>query len=535
MSDSKAVDSRRSDDDIEAFDRFRLWLGHVGPDALIVAAALAAGGAVAAVLERLAGIENAAPVFLLAVVTVAVLRGTGPAIATAVGSFLVYDFFFVQPYYTLTVADPNEWLNLVLLLTVGIVVGRLAGRERDRAVAAIERQREALALFNVSFTLANERAPAAALPAIARMIGNDVRATRVWVVVGESVVADTSRSDGAPPRHPTVHAMLRRRPGDEPAEWVHVHARTPSQQPAGQEAESAYRVTISAGGQALGAIWSIRPRGFGDPSQGETRLLAAAADQIGGSLERERLQREATTAEVSRRSDALKSALLDSVSHDLRTPLASIRAAAGTLMDPDIDWPPAQRREIAGSIDREADWLNRLVTNLLDMSRIEAGELKPNVAAFELTDLVDRAVQRFEAAEGSRHVVVELPVDLPPVIADEVFIGQVLANVLDNAAKYAGPGARISVSARQVEGDTVRLTIEDAGPGVPADALPRLFEKFYRVPRPGEGSRRGTGIGLSVVRGMVDAMDGTVTARQASLGGLAIDIDLPASSGQPVT
>jgi two-component system sensor histidine kinase KdpD len=351
--------------------------------------------------------------------------------------------------------------------------------------------------------------------------------------VGDSVVADTSTSDGAAPRQPTVHATLRRRPGDEPAEWVHVHARTPSQVAAGQQAESAYRVTIAAGGRPLGVIWSIRPRALADPSHGETRLLAATADQIGGWIERERLQREATTAEVSRRSDALKSALLDSVSHDLRTPLASIRAAAGTLMDPEIDWPPAQRREIAGSIDREADWLNQLVTNLLDMSRIEAGELKPNLAAFELADVVDRAVQRFEAAQADRHVMVDLPVDLPPVLIDEVFIGQILANVLDNAAKYAGPGVDISVSARHHEGDMVRLTIEDGGPGVPADALPRLFEKFYRVPRQGEGSRRGTGIGLSVVRGMVEAMGGTVVARRGSRGGLAIDIELRASSGQP--
>jgi two-component system, OmpR family, sensor histidine kinase KdpD len=533
MADSRAVDVGRSDDDIDQFDRIRRGLRRVGPDVLVAAAALAAGAVVVAVLERMAGIDNAAAVFLLAVVIVAVRRGTGPAIATAVGAFLVYDFLFVQPYYTLTVADPNEWLNLVLLLIVGVVVGRLAGRERDRAVAAIERQREALALFNVSFTLANERAPAAALPAIARMLGEDVRATRVWVVVGETVAADTASSGGGPPRHPAVHATLRRRPGDEPAEWVRVHARTPTQKPTGSHADTAYRVTISAGGQTLGAIWAIRPRGLGDPSQGETRVLAAAADQIGGSLERERLQREATTAEVSRRSDALKSALLDSVSHDLRTPLASIRAAAGTLMDPEIDWPPAQRREIAASIDREADWLNRLVTNLLDMSRIEAGELKANLAAFELADLVERAVQRFEAAQAGRRVEVDLPPDLPPVLADEVFIGQVLANILDNSAKYAGPGAPISISALQLDGDTVRLTIEDGGAGVPADALPRLFEKFYRVPRRGEGSRRGTGIGLSVVRGMVDALGGSVTAHQGSLGGLAIDVDLRAAGGQP--
>ena len=153
------------------------------------------------------------------------------------------------------------------------------------------------------------------------------------------------------------------------------------------------------------------------------------------------------TAEVSRRSEALKSALLDSVSHDLRTPLASIRAAAGTLMDPEVDWPAERRREIAASIDREADWLNRLVTNLLDMSRVEAGELRPNLAVFALADLVGEAVARSGLRAGDREVTVRVPEDLPPVLVDEVFIGQVLANTLDNAAKYAGPGAPIRVMA----------------------------------------------------------------------------------------
>jgi two-component system sensor histidine kinase KdpD len=194
-------------------------------------------------------------------------------------------------------------------------------------------------------------------------------------------------------------------------------------------------------------------------------------------------------------------------------------------MDPDVEWPPERRREIAASIDREAEWLNRLVTNLLDMSRIEAGELKPSLEVFELPDLVDSALAR-SAPEARRHVTLDLPHDLPPVLADEVFVGQVLANTVDNAAKYGGPDVPIRISARSIGDGIIRATIEDGGPGVPADAIPRLFEKFFRVPRKGEGSRRGTGIGLSVVRGLVEAMGGQVHARPSSLGGLAIDVDL---------
>ena len=256
-------------------------------------------------------------------------------------------------------------------------------------------------------------------------------------------------------------------------------------------------------------------------------MIAAAADQIGGSLERDRLRREATTAEISRRSEAIKSALLDSVSHDLRTPLASVRAAAGMLMDPDVEWPADKRREIAGSIDREAEWLNRLVTNLLDMSRVEAGELRPNLAVFALSDLVAQALARTDVASKGHPVTVDVPEDLPPVLVDEVFMGQILSNTLDNAAKYGGPGAPIRIAAAVAPNGRVTVTIEDGGPGVPAESLPRLFEKFYRVPRKGEGSRRGTGIGLAVVRGLIEAMGGTVVARPSALGGLAVDFDVP--------
>ncbi len=532
MTDSTTPDAAATAD-AGRRDRITRRLRRFGPDLLVVAVALALGVVVVATLERVAGVDSAAAAFLLAVVAVAVVRGTGPAIATAVGAFLLYDFLFIEPFYTLTVNDPSEWLNLLLLLVVGIVVGQLAGRQRDRAVAAIEGEREARALFNVSFTLATERDPAVALTSITKMVGEEIRATRAWLVVGEAVVADTAAPGSPLPPSRVVHSTLRRRPGNQPAEWVRVHA--PSRAPAStrQGADNAYRVAITADGANLGAIWAIRPRALGDPDEGERRVLAAAADQIGGSIQRDRLQREATSAEISRRSDAIKSALLDSVSHDLRTPLASIRAAAGTLMDPDIDWPPEQRREIASSIDREADWLNRLVTNLLDMSRVEAGELRPTLVVLSIHDVVYEAIRRTGIGAGDRHVEVRVPDDLPPVLVDEVFIGQVLNNTLDNAGKYAGPQAPIRVSAHATDDLRVRVTIEDGGPGVPPEALPRLFEKFYRVPRKGEGSRRGTGIGLAVVRGLVDAMGGRVAARSSDLGGLAVDIDLPVAALEP--
>ena len=487
---------------------------------------------VVAVLESGAvGVPDASAVYLLAVVGVAVAFGTTPAILTSVGAFLLYDFLFTAPRYTLTVHDPGEWLNLLLLLVIGAVVGRLAGEERERAVRALAREREARALFKISSTLAGASDTTRGLGSIVETLRAETTMTRVWVTIGEAVAADTAAGSGAQ-ASPNVHVVLRRKPGDEPAEWVRVHAPAPGSAGGRDTTETSYRVVISAAERRFGSLWASRSRELGDPDAGETRVLAAAADQLGGSLERDRLTRDATAAEISRRSDALKSALLDSVSHDLRTPLASIRAAAGTLMDPDVEWPGDRRREIAASIDREADWLNRLVTNLLDMSRIEAGELQPSPGVFEVADLVAQAVARSVSPAAASNVSVDLPVDLPPVLVDEVFIGQVLVNTIDNALKYAGP-APIAVSARAVSPSRIRVTVEDGGPGVPPEALPRLFEKFYRVPRRGEGSRRGTGIGLSVVRGLMEAMDGRVEARTSSLGGLAIDLDLPVAPAMP--
>jgi two-component system sensor histidine kinase KdpD len=508
--------------------RPRLDPRHLALATASVVGALLVGSLAVIALEGPLGVPDASAVYLLAVVGVAVLFGTTPAVLTAIGSFLLYDYLFTEPRYTFAVRDTGEYLNLLLLLVIGAIVGRLAGEERDRAERALAREREARALFRISFSLSSMRETSEALGSIIATLLEVTRMSRIWVVIGEAVTADSAPA--STPATPTVHLSLRRRPGDEPAKWVRVHAPGLGQAKGRDPAETAYRVAIAVGDRTFGALWGMRPRNLGEPDPGETRVLAAAADQLGGSLERRRLLRDAMSAEVSRRSDALKSALLDSVSHDLRTPLASIRAAAGTLMDPEVEWPADKRRSIAVSIDHEAEWLNRLVTNLLDMSRIEAGELKPSLGVFELQDLVGDAVTRAVPAATASRLTVDLPADLPPVLVDEVFIGQVLANTLDNAVKYAGPTAPIAVSARRTDdGTSVRVTVEDGGPGVPSEAMSRLFEKFYRVPRKAEGSRRGTGIGLSVVQGLVVAMGGQVTVRTSDLGGLAVDLDLPAA------
>jgi len=271
-------------------------------------------------------------------------------------------------------------------------------------------------------------------------------------------------------------------------------------------------------------LWAVRAPGSPEPGRAETRILSAAADQLGQAVVRDRLAREATAAEIARESEALKTALLDSVSHDLRTPLATIRAAAGSMLDPEIAWSAAEQREAFEAIDAEAERMGRLVRNLLDLSRIEGGALKPELEVRPLPELVEMAVGRTKP--NGKTIEIDLEPGLPPVRVDEVYLGQILANLLENAVRYGGSTIRVGGSV-VAGGDRVELIVEDDGEGVPAFALARLFDKFFQVPRPQRNSGRGMGIGLTVVAGMAAAMGGSVRADRSKLGGLAVIVSLP--------
>jgi two-component system sensor histidine kinase KdpD len=482
------------------------------------------------VLEGEAGVPNASAVYLAAVVSTAFVAGWWGAIVASVAAFLLYDYLFVVPLYAFTVADPGEWLNLVVLLFIGILVGQLVALQRSRTEIARAREHEARALFRVGRELATRKSTPAMLPTIAGILRQETEMERVWVALGSDDGRDRVAADTGPdqrPPTPGLYDVLQRTPDETPARWLRVHRPGPARsvQETGREA---YRVRVEAGGQQLGSIWALRDRGHGDPDETDTRLLSAAADQIGQALAHDRLASEAQAAEIARQSDALKSALLQSVSHDLRTPLATIRAAAGTLR-PGSGLSAVDQQESADAIDREVEYLNRLVTNLLDLSRIEAGVLRADRDVFELDDLVGRTVDRLRPRLGGRSL--DVAVGPTTVDVDPVFFDEALTNALENIIKYTPPGAAGRISAQLIPGPRgVRLTVEDSGSGVPEQAISKIFDKFYRVPGVAGGSRSGTGIGLAVVRGLVEAMGGQVAARRSELGGLAIDIDLLAAS-----
>jgi two-component system, OmpR family, sensor histidine kinase KdpD len=512
---------------------------------LAVAVAVVVGAAtlVVAGLESSAvALTDASPVYFVAVVIAGSLLGTWSAIWTAIAAFLVYDLLFTEPRLTLVVSDPREWLDLVLFLVLAVIVGRLSALGRERADEASRRAAESTALFAIGRILATATDVETAAPLVAARLVAEGRLDRVWIVRerpgggGGRTIADTAPGLSIPDS-PFVTALVRT-PGDAPARWVVAHEPGPragDRVPArgSTQRETVLRVRMEADGVPVGTVKATTTAQAREFDRVTTRLLALAADQLALAIRRDDLRREATELEIARRADALKSALLDAVSHDLRTPLASIRAAAGSLVDPDVAVDEASARTTAAAIDVEADRLDRLVREVLDLSRVEAGSLRVDLEPLVLADAVGAVVERFRPLLGDRPIGQDLPHELPPVRADAVLLDAVVANLVENVARHTPPPAPLEISAA-AEGELVRLTVDDGGPGVPPAARSRLFAKFQPLPSARTGSRPGLGLGLASVRGMIDAMGGSVEASESPLGGLRITVRLPAVTQQPV-
>jgi two-component system, OmpR family, sensor histidine kinase KdpD len=497
--------------------------------------ALAVGTLVVFLLESPPiGIADASPVYLIPVVFISSRYGTWPGLVTAVAAVAVYDLLFTEPRFTLVVADPREWLDLILFLFVALAVGRLVAINAERAAVADRRAGESEALFAVSRQLASSEFDAA-VQAIAERLQRDTGFDRVWVSIEkdgrERVIGDTSR--GQPIPASALTDTLVRPAADEPTRWLRAHEQL--RRAAGLQIHPrVLRVPIEADGDVLGSLSAVAGD-VGRLSPETTRLLALAADQLGLALHRDRLRRAATDAEIARRSDELKSALVASVSHDLRTPLASIRAAAENLLDPEVAWTTDEVRAAATSVESEADRLDRLVRGLLDLSRIEAGTLRPEFEVCDLGSMVEEAVDRLRRALGDRPLTLHLPETLPPVRVDALLFDQLLSNLIENVARHAPPPAPIEVRADEVvDNGHAELVVEDGGPGVPAALIDRLFESPGQFDRRASGSRRGTGTGLVVVAGFARAMDIGLSAGRSRLGGLAVTLRIPLAGASEV-
>lgn len=512
----------------------RGWVGYVAGLAAVAVVSVAIG----VVLGR-ARIANIPMLYLLAVLASAIAFGRGPAVLASLAAFLTFDWFFVQPLHTFTVSDPEEWLSLLFFLLVAILTGQLAADQRRRAQEAAQREREAVVLYDV-VRLMNEPHLEQALRTVAERLRDELNLAGVAI----DLVQPAGRSLRIGAGDDEATRLLQ--PDDpRPAHVLHQgHAPTPAQRgatgpwarvwrphPIGQNGASARlndrinAVPVRAGDRRVGTIYLVRRPDAGRFGAADDRLLSAVAGQLCVVVERERLRREATDAEVLRRTDQLRTALLNAVSHDLRTPLASIIASAGSLRQSDVVWSQEERAEFAEAIEDQAQRLNRIVSNLLDLSRIEGGMLRPEKGWYDLGALIEDVVGRHRAITSSHQVGVDVEEDLPPVPLDYVEIDQVLSNLIENAAKYAPTGTAIRVGARRSDRE-VRVEVADQGPGIPAIAGPHLFDPFYRIDQ-GQSVAKGLGLGLAVARGLVEAHGGRIWVESRPGVGATFTFTLP--------
>lgn len=485
---------------------------------------LALATAIAAALE--AGplaITDASLVYVVPVVVISTRFGARMGALTAAASFVAYDYLFTEPRFSLVVADNREWLELLLFLFVALAVGRLSAVGTRRAALAETRAREAEAQFAVSRLLAAAE-PIEAVPEILRRISAGADLGRAWVTLEGAdarPIADTAPASPIPGS--SVVDVLARSPGEEPPRWIRAHDPSPGpRQPAGT---SRLRVKIEADGETLGSLWATHSGG--PPGMEATRLLALTADQLGLALRRRQLRQAAIDAEVSRQSDALRSRLLTSISHDLRTPLARIRAAAGLLADGPARIDDAGTIRIASEIDTAVARLDHLVRGLLDLGRVESGLLRPDLAAFDLRAVVEEAVERFLPELGDRPIEIDIPETTPPITVDGLLFDEILANLLENVARHAPPPAMLRIRSADGPDGRLGLTVEDGGPGVRGSGMDQLFRAFTRADHGRADRETGGGVGLAVVHGFATAMGIDVSARPSELGGLAISLRIP--------
>ncbi len=477
----------------ESSPDFAPYIGSLG----IVAGALLAGLG----LQHMLALQNVALVFLTAVLGSAIAYGLMPSLFACLASMLAYNFFFLPPLYTFTIADPENVVALFFFAVVAAIASNLTARMRSQAMAARQRAKTTDDLYQFSRKLAAVVTMDELLWAAAHQIALMLK-VRVVLLLPEG--ASIAVRAGYPPEDSLEDADL------AAAKWCWLNNR-----PAGRDADTLpggrrLFLPIRTGRGAVGVVGidSDEPGPLLTPDQ--RRLLDAIADQTALAIERVNLAEDLDRAKIAAETDRLQSALLTSLSHDLRTPLASILGSATSLDNYGARLDEKAMKELTGTIREEAERLNRFIANLLDMTRLESGAVEPRTAPVDLAELVGSALERSAKILAAHHVEIEIPADLPMLDLDPVLFEQVLFNLLDNAAKYAPSGSLIRIEGRADNG-AVRLSVIDEGPGVAPDDLERIFDKFYRV-QAQDRQRAGTGLGLAVCRGFIEAMGGAIVA-----------------------
>lgn len=463
------------------------------------------GLAAAELIQPYFGIENVDLVLLTSVVAVAVRYGLWPSLLATVAASLCYNFFFIPPIYTFTITDPTNVAAFVLFTVVAMLVSNVAARVRTQADAAIGRIRMTEQLYAFSRKLAGTATLDDVLWATAYQIALMLKVRVVLLLPEEGLLTVKS---GYPPEDELDQADL------AAANWAWSNDR-----PAGRGSDTlpgAKRLFLPmrTGRGPLGVIGIDDDRTGPLLTPDQRRLLDALVDQGALAIERVLLVEDMDRVKRTVESERLRSALLTSISHDLKTPLASVLGAASTMRDLAGALSDTEKRDLLATVIDESERLNRFIANLLDMTKLESGAIVPNTALHDLGEIVGSALRRAAKILTPHKVELVLAADLPMLQLDAVLFEQVLFNLLDNAAKYSPPETTISIGSRR-DGDHVVLEIADEGAGIPPDELESVFDKFYRVQK-GDHVRPGTGLGLAISRGFVEAMRGTISAANRS-------------------
>lgn len=454
--------------------------------------------------------------YFLGMLPVALRGDRGAAIAATVLSVAAFDLFFVLPYHTFAVSDAQNLFTFAVMGLVGGIVSTLTARLAAETAEARRRDRRSRALYELSRALLASREPAEVLVVGARVLRREL---------GRTVLAWLKTDAGGPVAVGDSAVALATGEAQQLA-WVLAHG-----EPAGpgtpRYASSSYLfLPVRSPRQIHGAL-GLRWR-----EEGQTRIqeivatLGTGANQLATAIEEARAQHDADQARDQAESERLRNALLSAVSHDLRTPLAGIVGAASSLADGAEALAPEVRRELATDIVEEAERLNRLVTNLLHATRLDAGPAQLHRDWTSIEELIAPALARLAAPLASHALTIELPPDLPLIQVDPVMLEQVFINLLENIAKHTPAGTPILIRARR-EDERLVVEVVDRGPGLPPGDEERVFEKFHRHPRSGAP---GAGLGLAIVRGVLEAHGGRAIAVSPPEGGTCFRLELPLTS-----
>jgi len=485
---------------------------------LAVAAALGVGK----VVQPQFGLENVDLMFLTAIVGVAVRYGLWPSLVATVAASLSYNFFFLPPVYAFTITDPKNVAAFLLFSLVAVVVSNLAGRGRTHTVTAQERVRSVESLYAFSRKLAGAGTLDDVLWATAYQIASMLKVHVVLLLRENGSIALRA---GYPPEDRLEDADL------AAAKWAWEKNRAAGRDSDALPGAKWLFMPMRTGRGQIGILGICRDDA-GPLLRGEQgRLLEALSDQGALAIERVHLVEDIERVRRVTETDRLRSALLTSISHDLKTPLAAVLGAAGALRDLGKSIDDSAKVDLLATIIDESERLNRFIANLLDMTKLESGAVIPNAALHDLGEIVGSALQRAGKILAKHRVEVELSSDLPLVKVDAVLFEQVLFNLLDNAAKYAPAASTVRVQSWR-DGSSICLQVLDEGEGIPEADLERVFDKFYRVPK-GDQVRAGTGLGLAISRGFVEAMQGTISAAsRTDRAGAIFTIKLPAPESE---